>query len=122
MSPGRESKGRQVDVLCLAFSGFTCMPISLLSQIDTDFQVQLSYTRGSIIPLHLVIQSHNIQALETLSAPQAIICRLRRNIRYVTQLVIRAYIHDFSLLVDIAQKKTRLLTHISEETRWTILN
>ncbi|KAE9405200.1 hypothetical protein BT96DRAFT_877009 [Gymnopus androsaceus JB14] len=42
----------------------------------------LSYTRGSIIPLHLVIQSHNIQALETLSAPQAIICRLRRNIRY----------------------------------------
>ncbi|KAJ3739215.1 hypothetical protein DFH05DRAFT_532940 [Lentinula detonsa] len=42
----------------------------------------LSYTRGSIIPLHLVIQSNDPQALETLSSPHAIICRLRRILRY----------------------------------------
>ncbi|KAJ4477346.1 hypothetical protein J3R30DRAFT_3291468 [Lentinula aciculospora] len=42
----------------------------------------LSYTRGSVIPLHLVIQTNDIQALETLSSPRAIICRLRRTLRY----------------------------------------
>ncbi|KIK55147.1 hypothetical protein GYMLUDRAFT_48099 [Collybiopsis luxurians FD-317 M1] len=44
----------------------------------------LSYTRGSVIPLHLVIQSYNTQALEALSSPRAIVCRLRRSLRYLS--------------------------------------
>ncbi|KAJ3996845.1 hypothetical protein F5050DRAFT_1807362 [Lentinula boryana] len=47
-----------------------------------SFALPLSYTRGSVIPLHLVIQSNDTQALETLSSPHAIICRLRRILRY----------------------------------------
>ncbi|KAJ3874995.1 hypothetical protein F5051DRAFT_442826 [Lentinula edodes] len=42
----------------------------------------LSYARGSVIPLHLVIQSDDVQTLESLFPPRAIICRLRRILRY----------------------------------------
>ncbi|KAF5391521.1 hypothetical protein D9757_002504 [Collybiopsis confluens] len=44
----------------------------------------LAYTRGSVIPLHLTIQSKNAQALEALSSPSFIICHLRRTIRYLS--------------------------------------
>ncbi|KAJ3852567.1 hypothetical protein EV368DRAFT_82394 [Lentinula lateritia] len=42
----------------------------------------LSYARGSVIPLHLAIQSDDVQTLESLFPPRAIICRLRRTLRY----------------------------------------
>ncbi|KAL4249716.1 hypothetical protein ABKN59_006122 [Abortiporus biennis] len=40
----------------------------------------LSYTRGSIIPLHLTITSSDIQALDLLAHPRAIDIRLRRTV------------------------------------------
>ncbi|KAF9068959.1 hypothetical protein BDP27DRAFT_1421388 [Rhodocollybia butyracea] len=42
----------------------------------------LSYTRGSVIPLHLVIQSHDVRTLDVLSSPLAAVCRLRRTFRF----------------------------------------
>ncbi|KAF5391527.1 hypothetical protein D9757_002503 [Collybiopsis confluens] len=44
----------------------------------------LSYTRGSVIPLYLTLQSEDIKALEALSSPNTIVCRLRRTIRYLS--------------------------------------
>ncbi|KAF8968090.1 hypothetical protein BDZ97DRAFT_1916317 [Flammula alnicola] len=42
----------------------------------------LSYTRGSLIPFCLRLESHDEQALDLLSAPKAIVVRLRRRIKY----------------------------------------
>ena len=41
---------------------------------------QLSYTRGSSIPLWLVIRSPDASALDLLSAPKALVVRLRRTV------------------------------------------
>ncbi|KAL1664266.1 hypothetical protein GGF50DRAFT_127345 [Schizophyllum commune] len=42
----------------------------------------LAYTRGSIIPLALTLESHDAAALDLLSAPTAPVARLRRRLRY----------------------------------------
>ncbi|KAF5391526.1 hypothetical protein D9757_002502 [Collybiopsis confluens] len=44
----------------------------------------LTYTRGSVIPLNLTIQCRNLGALEALSSPNSIVCRLRRTVRYLS--------------------------------------
>jgi len=42
----------------------------------------LSYTRGSVIPISLRLNTDDQQALDLLSSPQAIVARLRRRIKY----------------------------------------
>ncbi|KAI0690121.1 hypothetical protein BC835DRAFT_1418035 [Cytidiella melzeri] len=39
----------------------------------------LSYTRGSVIPLHLLVECDNAQALDLFSSPSAPIVRIKRN-------------------------------------------
>ncbi|KAL1678372.1 hypothetical protein EV122DRAFT_290435 [Schizophyllum commune] len=48
----------------------------------TPIPSQLAYTRGSIIPLALTLESHDAAALDLLSAPTAPVARLRRRLRY----------------------------------------
>jgi hypothetical protein len=42
---------------------------------------KLSYTRGTVVPLFLSLESEDEQALELLASPKAIIARVRRRIR-----------------------------------------
>jgi len=44
--------------------------------------MQLSYTRGSVIPISLRLEGDDEQALDLLSSPKAIVARLRRRIKY----------------------------------------
>ena len=44
--------------------------------------IQLYYTRGSLIPFCLRLESDDQQALDLLSPPKAIIVRLKRRIQY----------------------------------------
>lgn len=46
----------------------------------TDRHIQLSYTRGSIIPVWLTLESSDAQALDLLSAADAMDIRLRRRL------------------------------------------
>ncbi|KAI5122160.1 hypothetical protein M0805_007059 [Coniferiporia weirii] len=80
--------------LCLYHSFYT-----LLTRNPTHLRLltQLAYTRGSVIPCHLVVESSDRQALDLLSSPQAPQIFLRR--RTMTR-------------VPLAQaKKLDLLTH-----------
>ncbi|KAL0954346.1 hypothetical protein HGRIS_003340 [Hohenbuehelia grisea] len=42
----------------------------------------LCYTRGTVLPCFMTIESPDMQALDLLSSPKAIMVRLRRNIKY----------------------------------------
>jgi len=44
--------------------------------------LQLSYTRGSLIPFCLQLESNDQQALDLLSPPKSIVVRLKRLIQY----------------------------------------
>lgn len=46
--------------------------------------LQLCYTRGTTIPCALIIECGDPQALEILSSPEAVVLRLRRNVRFHT--------------------------------------
>ncbi|KAF8150706.1 hypothetical protein B0H34DRAFT_149359 [Crassisporium funariophilum] len=66
----------------------------------------LCYTRGSVIPFCMELESDDVQALDCLSSPKAIIVRLRRRIRYYTNgektldsLEWRDSVHDSHLAV-----------------------
>ncbi|KAI5833917.1 hypothetical protein K523DRAFT_231756 [Schizophyllum commune Tattone D] len=54
----------------------------MTSCLFTPTPTQLAYTRGSIIPLALTLESHDAAALDLLSAPTAPVARLRRRLRY----------------------------------------
>ena len=43
---------------------------------------QLCYTRGSVIPLILLLESQDLEALDLLSSPRSVVVRLRRSIKY----------------------------------------
>ncbi|KAL1740289.1 hypothetical protein HDZ31DRAFT_68080 [Schizophyllum fasciatum] len=46
----------------------------------------LCYTRGSVIPCTIVLESHDIAALDLLSSPTAPAARLRRRLRYKSNI------------------------------------
>lgn len=48
---------------------------------ETNLELQLSYTRGAILPICLSLESADEQTLDLLSSPKAIVLRLRRRIR-----------------------------------------
>ncbi|KAI4520042.1 hypothetical protein K525DRAFT_204668 [Schizophyllum commune Loenen D] len=75
---GLVGEGRyEVEVTC-------CVSCQLaVPQGLTDCEpIVLAYTRGSIIPLALTLESHDAAALDLLSAPTAPVARLRRRLRY----------------------------------------
>lgn len=47
----------------------------------TNCLQQLCYTRGSVIPLSMVLETKDLQALNLLSSPKAAVMRLRRRLR-----------------------------------------
>ena len=44
--------------------------------------LQLCYTKGSVIPLILLLESQDLEALNLISSPKSIVLRLRRFIKY----------------------------------------
>ncbi|TRM56673.1 hypothetical protein BD626DRAFT_587151 [Schizophyllum amplum] len=46
----------------------------------------LCYTRGSVIPCALILEAHDASALDLLSSPTAIVARLRRRLRYKSDI------------------------------------
>ncbi|TRM58288.1 hypothetical protein BD626DRAFT_186645 [Schizophyllum amplum] len=46
----------------------------------------LCYTRGSVIPCTLILEAHDASALDLLSSPTAIVARLRRRLRYKSDI------------------------------------
>lgn len=44
--------------------------------------LQQSYTRGTVIPCHIAIQSKDLQALDLLAKPKAIVVRLTRCVQH----------------------------------------
>lgn len=67
----------------VSWSALVCVYPSTLSitvpadQTSTG-RTQLSYTRGTVIPLHLTVRSSDTHALDLLSSPTAPVVRLRR--------------------------------------------
>lgn len=53
----------------------------------TRLSGQLTYTRGSVVPLCLSLQTSDLQALDVLSADRAAIVRLHRNLRITSTLL-----------------------------------
>ncbi|KAJ3830098.1 hypothetical protein EV361DRAFT_382627 [Lentinula raphanica] len=58
------------------------LPIEVSISCRLSLALPLSYTRGSVIPLQLDIQSNDVQTLETISSPHSVICRLRRIFKF----------------------------------------
>jgi hypothetical protein len=56
--------------------------------------LQLCYTRGTTIPCALIIECGDPQALEILSSPEAVVLRLRRNVRFHTREKTAAHYGD----------------------------
>lgn len=59
---------------------FNSHPVHL--DVNLSLASPLSYTRGTVIPLFITINSRDSQALDLLSSPHAINVRLRRRIQY----------------------------------------
>lgn len=52
----------------------------------TNNNCQLCYTRGTVIPCVMIIETSDQQALDLLSSPRAVVVRLQRRIIYSTEL------------------------------------
>ncbi|KAH9481702.1 hypothetical protein JR316_0006229 [Psilocybe cubensis] len=65
---------------------FSCEPVVIRGKVfnsrNSQIKSTLSYTRGSVIPLCLRLESMDEQVLDLLSSPKAIVARLERRIRY----------------------------------------
>lgn len=56
--------------------------IQTVDRLTQSQRTQLCYSRGTVIPLFLTLEAHDVQAIDLLGAPGAIIVSLRRRVRY----------------------------------------
>ncbi|KAJ7761954.1 hypothetical protein DFH07DRAFT_814637, partial [Mycena maculata] len=57
---------------------------SVEAKCKLSLATPLCYTRGAVIPCAIVVECSDPQALELLTSPEAIVLRLRRNVRFHT--------------------------------------
>lgn len=58
------------------------LPLWNLYSLELIWFSQLCYTKGSVIPLILLLESQDLEALDLLSSPRSIVVRLQRLIKY----------------------------------------
>ncbi|KAJ7743677.1 hypothetical protein DFH07DRAFT_979421, partial [Mycena maculata] len=76
MAHGHVFRTRQAVVQCTA--------INLSPHYNIDNPFQLCYTRGSVIPCWITLESGDVEALDLFAAPDALVVHLRRFVRHQT--------------------------------------